>query len=205
MVFETITQRLNIGTDEQYQTSAYIARRFNMSERSIRRNVRDYGMPAHPIGPRGVRFLVSEVQRWLDTNARKRFAATGRSVTKAELQKRIVMIPLLHGLEIVDKLQLKQDDKANLGTAKPSSNTAQGNALRPSASALNALKGQPNGSGLASDYMPRCKPGRKRTTPKKLACDASHHKWSKGRYARTCTVCGLTQERDPNDQWITST
>ena len=165
--------------DEPYVTKMYVARRFKMSYSTIERNMAD-GMPWHPIGKRGVRFIVSEIQRWLDTNARKRFAATGRAITKAELQRRIVMIPLLDGLEIVDKLQLKQDDKAKSPPNKERDKSQ-------------------------SSFMPRCKRGRKRTTPEKVACDDRRHKWSKGRYTRTCAVCGITQERDPNDQWIAAT
>jgi hypothetical protein len=174
MVFESISQPLNIGTDEPYVTKAYVSRRFQMSYRTIERNVAD-GMPSHPIGKRGVRFIVSEIQRWLDTNARKRFAATGRAAAKAELQRRIAVVPILNGLEIVDS------------SARPARTPAR--QFNP---------------GESNALLPRCKPGRKRTALAKLACHANDHKWSKGLHVRSCTVCGITQERDAHNQWVTT-
>lgn len=166
--------------DEPYVTLACISKRFKMGERTIRRNVREYGMPCHMIGKRGIRFLVTEVQRWLDDNDRKRFAANGRAATRAEFQKRIVMIPILDGFDLVDRHESKVASADSGAIAK-------------------------RATSVDPSLLPKCKPGRKPQSPDtSRSCPAGHHRWRTSKYTRTCADCGRTEERDATNNWVLS-
>jgi len=162
---------------ETWVTAKAVLAHFGMSERTLRHYVNDLQMPHHRIGIRQMRFKLSEVQAFLEQLHAKRFAAAGRARALREARKRLVLIPILNGLEIL----------AEPSTSKKSAKLAQGNVLGPNAASSCALKGQPNGV-----LAPRCKPGRKPKTSEATTCE---HKFVTRLHTRTCCVCGLTQHK----------
>jgi predicted DNA-binding transcriptional regulator AlpA len=89
---------------EPLVTCAKICALFGMSRTTVWRNVTEHGMPKHPIGTGyRIRFVVSEVQSWLEKNQRVRFAKNGKEAVLEKVRKRIVLIPILNGIEIVMK------------------------------------------------------------------------------------------------------
>jgi hypothetical protein len=153
-----------------------LAKHYGVCDRTIERWV-TADMPRHYVGKRQMRFRLSEVQVWLQQNHIDRFAAHGIAMTAAEVKRRIINIPILNGLEI-------------LQMATPLNEPAQG-------SETLALKRQHN----ASIVTPRCKPGRKRKSPPVVPCQNNGHKWRTSRYTRTCVVCGCIEERDSCNRW----
>jgi excisionase family DNA binding protein len=99
VVTDTKTQGLKSRGDEPWVTMADVCEHFRMSRTTVWRMVGE-GMPVHRLGHR-VRFLVSEVHAWLAKSERKRFAENGRAASLEEARRRIVMIPILEGMEIV--------------------------------------------------------------------------------------------------------
>lgn len=159
---------------EPFVNKSQLAIHYGVCERTIERWVAA-DMPRYYIGKREMRFRLSEVQLWLQQNHITRFAAHGIATTMAEVQRRIINIPILNGLEI---LQVPTDTTSRPNPPKP------------------------NGVQVMT---PRCKPGRKSKTPGKVACDGNHHKWKTTRYTRTCAVCGVTEERDAKNNWVSTT
>lgn len=102
LVFDKLTQPPlpTAAIAEPYVTKATVTAHFGMSLATINRNMRD-GMPFHHVGKRLVRFHITEIQRWLAGNGRDRFLAQGRANTLAEARKRLVVIPILEGLELL--------------------------------------------------------------------------------------------------------
>ncbi|HMJ64772.1 MAG TPA: helix-turn-helix domain-containing protein [Candidatus Binatia bacterium] len=173
---------------ETWVTAKTVLAHFGMSERTLRHYVNDLKMPHHRIGIRQMRFKFSEVQAFLEQLHANRFAATGRANALREARKRLVLIPILNGLEIL----------AHPLTPNGSTNLARGNALGPNATNSFALKGQSN-----PVLSPKCKPGRKPKTSDARTCK---HKFITRLHTRTCSRCGLTQHKDSSiGNWIEST
>ena len=176
---------------ETWVTAKAVLAHFGMSERTLRHYVKDLKMPHHRIGIRQMRFKLSEVQAFLEQLHANRFAATGRANALREARKRLVLIPILNGLQILAHPSIPKES-TNLArgtvTLKGSDKTAQGNALGHNPSRTFALKGQPK-----PVLAPRCKPGRKPKTSDATTCK---HKFVTRLHIRTCTVCGLTHHKN---------
>jgi excisionase family DNA binding protein len=174
LVFDKITQPPlpTAAIAEPWVTAATIAKHFGMGLRTLRRYVADQDLPHHSIG-RQMRFKISEVQAFLDRLHADRFAAVGRENTLAEARKRLVVIPILEGVQMLSETRTPATTKQ---------------APTPSA-----------GKGLT----PQCKPGRKALKPATVAsCVSGHHRWRTSQYTRTCADCGRTEERDATNQWV---
>lgn len=88
---------------ERWVTAKAVMDHFGMSERTLRSYVADQKMPIHFIGKRQMRFKISEVQAFLDKLGAERFAAIGRGNSLAEARKRLVVIPVVQGVKLVNK------------------------------------------------------------------------------------------------------
>ena len=77
-----------------------VTRHFGMSRTTIWRNIYDHQMPCHRLRTHRLRFVISEIQEWLDRTGRTRFAAIGRASTLAALQRSIATNPVLRTLKI---------------------------------------------------------------------------------------------------------
>jgi hypothetical protein len=176
---------------EPLMTKGEVAEHYRVCIRTVERWVAA-DMPRHYVGKREMRFRLSEVQLWLQENRIDRFASQGIATTMAEVRRRVVNIPILNGLKILEKSP----------TEKESGSMAHGNAVRPDTARISALKEQPS-----NVLKPKCKAGRKSVKPERSPanpCPPKEHKWKTSRYTRTCAVCGTTQERDPDDNWVES-
>jgi hypothetical protein len=81
-------------------TKSDLAKHYDVSGRTVQRWIAS-GMPFLWIGKRRKRFRLSQVQLWLQQNHIDRFAAQGIATTMTEVRRRIVNIPILNGLQIV--------------------------------------------------------------------------------------------------------
>ena len=83
---------------EPWVTLRTVTRHFGMSRTTVWRNINDHGMPWRPLGAHRVRFVLSEIQEWLERTGRKRFAAIGRASALAALKRKIDSS--FHGIRI---------------------------------------------------------------------------------------------------------
>jgi predicted DNA-binding transcriptional regulator AlpA len=85
---------------EPWVTLRDVTRHFGMSRTTIWRNINDHQMPFHPLGTHRLRFVISEIQQWLERTGRRRFASIGRTSTLAALKQTISANPRLARLRI---------------------------------------------------------------------------------------------------------
>lgn len=89
-----------IQQPEPWVTARDITRHFGMSRTTIWRNINDDQMPCHPLGTHRLRFVLSEIQHWLERTGRRRFAAIGRESALAAVKQTISANPRLATLRI---------------------------------------------------------------------------------------------------------
>jgi hypothetical protein len=85
---------------EPLLTKTQLALHYQVSGRTIQRWVAS-DMPFVWVGKRQKRFQLSQVQLWLQQNHIDRFASQGIATTMIELRRRVVNIPILNGLQIL--------------------------------------------------------------------------------------------------------
>jgi hypothetical protein len=95
---------------EPLLTKTQLAMHYQVSGRTIQRWVAS-DMPFVWVGSRRKRFQLSQVQLWLQQNHINRFASQGIATTMAELHRRVVNIPILNGLQILQAPKRPSDSK----------------------------------------------------------------------------------------------
>jgi hypothetical protein len=102
MVFDQILPELAPAgvVREPLLTKTQLALHYQVSGRTVQRWVAS-DMPFVWVGNRRKRFQLSQVQLWLQQNHIDRFASQGIATTMTEVRRRIVNIPILNGLQIL--------------------------------------------------------------------------------------------------------
>ena len=85
---------------EPWVTLRDVTSHFGMSRTTVWRNIYEHQMPCHPLGAHRLRFVISEIQQWLECTGRKRFAGIGRASTLAALKQAIAANPRFATLQI---------------------------------------------------------------------------------------------------------
>jgi len=88
------------GNGEPWVTMRDVTRHFRMSRTTIWRNIYDHQMPYHRLRTHRLRFVISEIQEWLERTGRTRFAAIGRASTLAALKQAIAAAPVFRTLRV---------------------------------------------------------------------------------------------------------
>src|SRR5687767_15709731 len=78
---------------EPWVTLHDVTGHFGMSRTTIWRNINEHQMPFHPLGTHRLRFVISEIQQWLERTGRTRFAAIGHESMLAALKQTISANP----------------------------------------------------------------------------------------------------------------
>ena len=85
---------------EPWVTMRDVMRHFGMSRTTVWRSIYDHQMPCHRLRTHRLRFVISEIQEWLERTGRARFAAIGRASTLAALQQAVAADPVFSTLKI---------------------------------------------------------------------------------------------------------
>jgi predicted DNA-binding transcriptional regulator AlpA len=90
----------SLSLSEPWVTLRDVTRHFGMSRTTVWRNIYDHQMPCQPLRGHRLRFVISEIQQWLERTGRTRFAAIGRASTLAALKQAIAANPRFATLQI---------------------------------------------------------------------------------------------------------
>jgi predicted DNA-binding transcriptional regulator AlpA len=88
------------GNGEAWVKMRDVTRHFGMSRTTIWRNITEHQMPHHPLGTHRLRFVLSEIQEWLERTGRNRFARIGRASALAAINQTIAANPVYRTLRV---------------------------------------------------------------------------------------------------------